>query len=214
MKILVTAATAGELRLFETDGGNVDILITGVGVPATMYHLQKRFHQMDYDFAIQAGLAGTYSSHIKLAETVTVNRDTFGDLGMEEKNIFQPITKTILADKNEPPFSEGWLVNENKAVKELGYKKVNAVTVNTVSDSEILKQCREQSFNPDIETMEGAAFHYCCIMENIPFVQLRTISNEVGVRDKSKWLLEEAVHNLNNELSNLITQLTNKQINL
>ena len=34
--------------------------------------------------------------------------------------------------------------------------------------------------------MEGAALHYACIMEHIPFIQLRAVSNFVGERDKNK----------------------------
>jgi futalosine hydrolase len=39
--------------------------------------------------------------------------------------------------------------------------------------------------------MEGAALHYTCLMEKIPFMQLRSISNYIAERDKSKWGHEE-----------------------
>ena len=55
--------------------------------------------------------------------------------------------------------------------------------------------------------MEGAAFHYVCLQENIPFVQLRAISNFVGERDKSKWLMKEAIENLNRETIALVHPL-------
>jgi futalosine hydrolase len=35
--------------------------------------------------------------------------------------------------------------------------------------------------------MEGAAFFYVCLMEKVPFIELRAVSNEVGERDKSQW---------------------------
>ncbi len=53
-----------------------------------MYHLQKRLQQIEYDFVIQAGIAGTFTNDINLGETVLVKQDTFGDLGCEEKRIF------------------------------------------------------------------------------------------------------------------------------
>ena len=52
--------------------------------------------------------------------------------------------------------------------------------------------------------MEGAALHYVCLSEKIPFLQLRSVSNYVGERDKSKWALREAIMNLNIELQRLI----------
>jgi futalosine hydrolase len=44
-------------------------------------------------------------------------------------------------------------------------------------------------------------------MENIPFLQLRTISNYVEVRDKSKWNIPLAVTNLNNTLLALLQEI-------
>jgi futalosine hydrolase len=43
--------------------------------------------------------------------------------------------------------------------------------------------------------------------ENIPFVQIRSISNYVGERNKQKWKLKEAVQNLNKELIRLVEGL-------
>ena len=208
MQILLTAATENEIKLFSNTYSNIDILITGVGVPSTMYHLQKRLQQVDYDFVIQAGIAGTFSDEISLAETVLVKQDTFGDLGTEEKLLFTPCIASGLINPNEFPFANGWLINAEGIPKNPTLKIVKAVTVNKVSDSIIQKQQLVNSFNPQIESMEGAALHYVCLHEKIPFLQIRTISNYAGERDKTKWKIKEAVENLNKELSMLVNQLT------
>jgi futalosine hydrolase len=57
--------------------------------------------------------------------------------------------------------------------------------------------------------MEGAALHYVCLQENIPFVQIRSVSNYVGERDKTKWKIQEAIENLNRELLLMINRITN-----
>ena len=64
-----------------------------------------------------------------------------------------------------------------------------------------------EKFNADIESMEGAAFHYVCLLRKANFVQIRSISNIVGERDKTKWKMKEAIASLNNELEKLIQQL-------
>jgi len=66
----------------------------------------------------------------------------------------------------------------------------------------------KNKYLPVVESMEGAAFHFVCIMEKIRFIQIRGISNYVGERDKSKWKIEAAVNELNNQLINLINQIT------
>jgi futalosine hydrolase len=209
MQILLIAATAYEIEPFTAANSRVDTLITGVGVPAAIYHLQKRIHQMDYDFIIQAGIAGSFSNEMALGQVVLVKQDCFADLGMEEKGNYTPVFNTAFADKDEFPFTDGWLMNADDNSKYIDLPKVKAITVNKVSDSELQKQQFEQTFNADIETMEGAALHYVCLQEQIPFLQIRSISNHVGERDKTKWEIKEAIENLNKELEVLINGLTN-----
>jgi futalosine hydrolase len=208
MQILLIAATAPEIEPFTTANGQVDVLITGVGIPSTMYHLQKRIHQLDYDFIIQAGIAGSFKNDIELGKTVLVQQDCFADLGFEEKGNYTTVFDTAFANKDEFPFTDGWLVNLNEALLKSDLKKVSAITVNKVSDSELQKQQFISTFNAAIESMEGAALHYVCLQEQIPFLQIRSISNYVGERDKTKWRMKEAIENLNKELAALINQLT------
>jgi futalosine hydrolase len=46
------------------------------------------------------------------------------------------------------------------------------------------------------------------MMEKIPFIQLRGISNQVGERDKSNWKITESIALLNEHLIKLINQIT------
>lgn len=209
MQILLIAATTPEIEPFTAAHPAIDVLITGVGVPSALYHLQKRMQQIDYDFIIQAGIAGAFRHNIQLAQTVLVKQDCFADLGIEEKENYTPIFETGFADKNEPPFENGWLVNRIEHLNTATLPLVKAITVNKVSDSELQKQQFIKQFNADIESMEGAALHYVCLQENIPFIQLRSVSNYVGERDKTKWKIKEAIENLNTELTKLIYGLTN-----
>ena len=208
MQILLIAATEKEIEPFTATNCVIDVLITGVGVPKTLYHLQKRLHQIEYDFIIQAGIAGSFNTNIRLAQTVIVKQDCFADLGIEEKENYTPVFKTEFADKDGFPFENGWLINLNDYLLTTNLQTVKAITVNKVSDSELQKQQFVKAFNADIETMEGAALHYVCLQENIPFLQIRSVSNYIGERDKNKWKLKEAIENLNTALSKLINQLT------
>jgi len=209
MQILLLAATEQEIQPFSDTDLKIDVLISGIGVPSTLYHLQKRMQQIDYDLIIQAGIAGTFNNTLSLGQTVLVKQDTFGDLGMEEKEIFTTIFESGFTNKNEFPFTDGWLVNRNKLINSSDLSFVKAITVNKVSDSILVKQQLIKHFNADIESMEGAALHYVCLQENIPFLQIRSISNYVGERDRSKWKMKEAIENLNISLAKLIKGLTN-----
>jgi futalosine hydrolase len=208
MQTLVIAATKQEIEPFIGLNTTADILITGVGIAATTYHLQKKLQQHPYDFVIQAGIAGAFTNDLPLGETVLIKQDTFGDLGAEEKRIYTPFFSSGLINAHEYPYADGWLINTTIIPKNITLKTVKAVTINKVSDSYLQKYQLIDAFNPQIETMEGAAMHYVCLQEKISFFQLRTVSNYVGERDKSKWKIKEAIDDLNDNLQQLFNQLT------
>ncbi len=79
-----------------------------------------------------------------------------------------------------------------------------AITVNKITDDAGQVNELFDKFNPGIESMEGAALHYVCLLQKVGFLQLRSISNMVGERDKSKWAMKEAITNLNVELKSLL----------
>ncbi len=207
MNVLLVSATEFEIASYLKQKDRIDVLLTGVGMPMALYQLQKKITENKYNLVIQAGLAGAFTTKFELGETVLVRQDTFGDLGIEEKELFTPIFETELFNKNEFPFENGWLVNKNNILQQSTLAVVKAVTINKVTDKGSVKQQLIDSFNPDIETMEGAALHYVCLQQNIPFIQLRAISNYVGERDKTKWKIDVAITNLNNELQKLLNQL-------
>ena len=88
-------------------------------------------------------------------------------------------------------------------IKQTKLKVVNAVSVNHITTTRQMKGLYENKFQPVIESMEGAALHYVCLVEKIPFLQVRSISNYIGERNKKKWNIKDAVINLNNEIIKL-----------
>lgn len=213
MKILLTAATTFEieptLQLIEKKGLSpnieVEVLITGIGPVSATYLLTTTIADKKPDLVIQAGIAGSFNyNDDEAGKVMLVKYDAFGDLGMEEKGKFTTVFDAGFAGKNHFPFTDGWLINPHPLLNNPALPVVKAVTINKVSDSSVQRQQLADTFTAHIETMEGAALHYVCLQQNVPFLQIRSISNEVGERDKSKWKMKEAIANLNNELINIM----------
>ena len=200
MDILVVAATAMEIDPFLKRQTGTDHLITGVGVPACLYQLQKVLYSKKYDLVIQAGIAGVFTNNYVAASCVAVERDVFADIGVRENNKFINIFDMGFAGENDHPYKKGWIINNNRFLQCSPLEKVSAITVNTVTDDESINEINQQKYNATVESMEGAALHYLCAMENIPYLQLRGISNRVGDRDKSRWQIKEAILQLDAEL--------------
>lgn len=197
MQILVVAATEMEIRPFRNQFPNSDFIITGVGVSATVYELTKKITTRPYELIIQVGIAGTNNDMIQIGEAVIVKDDCFADLGVLEKGKLATVFELGFSLENEVPYKNGRLYNPN--IDSFQHKQVSAITVNLITDDTEYRAIMINKYQSDIESMEGAAFHYVCLRENVPFLQIRGISNEVGDRDKSNWKIIEAI-NTSNEL--------------
>ncbi len=210
---LLLAATAKEIAPFiqwyrsaaTATHRNWDILVTGVGMTATTYSLASHLGLKRPGLIIQAGIAGSFSASYPPGSVLAVKQDTIADLGVWENNKWKSLFDLQLANKNTPPYSGGWLVNRSGLLPEAKVPKVKSVTVNQVTTSPAMIRAFCEQFNPVTESMEGAALHYVCLMEKIPFLQLRAVSNFAGERSKRNWKIKEAVENLNRELIRLIS---------
>ncbi len=207
MQILVVSATEKEIAPFMKAFPEQEVLITGVGAPLALFQLCRRFSQADYQFVIQAGIAGSFKQETPFGKVVAVARDCFADLGLVEDGRIVDLFAAGLAQDCDPVNCSGWLINTHEFIAHMGLDIVSSVTVNLAGDTPLLSQMIVEKYHPDIESMEGAAFHFACHEFKQPYLQLRVTSNRVGERDKSKWRIQEAITNLNNELIRIMTQL-------
>jgi len=220
MNLLVTAATALEIKPFQEylaqngapENCQVDILIGGIGLMHTAWHLGRELARKKPDLAIQAGIAGSFRRNWPLGQVVVIGSEQFGDLGVDDNGTFKDLFDTGLWPAGLSPFNGNSLVNTFSGlpfVPELPLAK--GISINMVTGSPASIERLEQKYAPDIESMEGAAFHFACLQEGVPFLQLRSISNYVEARDRSKWNIPLAVKQLNETLISLVEQLAVKK---
>jgi futalosine hydrolase len=119
-------------------------------------------------------------------------------LGAEDDTEFLSVFDLGLIGKNEFPFNNGMIENKWDLTHPIIDKlsKVNGITVNKVHGNEDSIDKIFQLFHPYTESMEGAAFLYACRLENIPCLQLRSISNYVEKRNRDAWNIQLALENL------------------
>ncbi len=209
MKIIITSATEFEVatakqKIKSKKGVDISFAVTGVGILATAVNLVRIFYQGKPDFIIQAGIAGTFDMNMKLGKVMLIEEDFLGDLGVEENGKWKDVFDLKLVKQNKNPFKKKGLKNAFiEKYNTLDLSTVKAVTVNQISTNKNHIQQLIKKYNPCIETMEGAALHYVCNWYNIPYLQIRSVSNYIGERDKSKWKLKLAVDNLNKDLLKL-----------
>jgi futalosine hydrolase len=219
-KILFVTATGTEAEtLKKTSGlkpvrdkymcGNLEInlLITGIGSVATAWAMKQWLSLNGKpDLAINAGIAGSYNDELLIGDIIMPVSDCFADSGIEDNHEFYTLPEAGLTSADEYPYKGGFLIADTRYSKKLNgiARPVKAITVNTATGSDKTRNKLFRKFSPDIETMEGATFFYVCIMEKIPFFALRSISNKVEPRDKSKWNVPLALDNLSEKLQEVM----------
>lgn len=202
MRIVITAATSLEFTALENALAkqpakqHITFTATGVGMLATTYSLIQ-IAATRPNLIIQMGIAGCFNQSYPLATVLAVQQEYLGDTGVEEDNTFKDIFDLQLAQPNEFPFKNKALTNPWLAkYLNMDLARVAAVTVNEVTTNIQRINVLQKKYNPVIESMEGAALHYVCLRNDIPFLQLRALSNYVGERDKNKWQIKTALDNL------------------
>jgi futalosine hydrolase len=216
MDILLIAATNFEIQptinfLAERDciiGKNrFNVLIAGIGSMSTSYWLTKTIGNKRPDLLIQAGIGGSFSADHPPGSIVLVKEEVSGDLGVEENNEFKDVFDMGLPQITDPYTGKG-LVNDNTGLlQQQNLPLVKAVTISEITTRPERIQQLQQKYQPVVESMEGAAFHYVAITEKIPYIQLRAVSNFVGERDKTKWKMKEAIGILNEKLLQIVTEI-------
>jgi futalosine hydrolase len=227
MRILIVSATSFEIRPFagkltllhpsddilsqyRYHDNVIDILITGIGMTATAFHTGRQLLRSSYDLVVNAGICGSFESNIQIGTVVNITEEVFSEMGAENKDQFITLFDLGLMDPNDPPFHGGKLVNPANIKSEVitGLQNVRGITSNTIhGNMETIRKIKEL-FRPEVESMEGAAFFYACLSAGVPFYQVRSVSNYVKERDKSKWDVKLALKNLNSTLMNFLNEVS------
>jgi futalosine hydrolase len=215
MRILAAAATAMEVaplvsrfdeRLsapsrmtrYAHRGHEVDVLVTGVGMVATAAWCSRTLAETRYDGALNVGVCGSFDASIALGSVVHVVSDRVAELGAEGADRFLTVEDLQLLESSGEPFTRARLVNETplSSAALAALPRVDGITVNTVHGRDASIAAVRARFAPQVESMEGAAFMYACLIHGIRFAQVRAVSNIVEKRNRAAWQMPPALENL------------------
>jgi futalosine hydrolase len=187
--------------LYRFKDHEVEVLTTGVGMVATAAWCSRAFAVEHYDLALNVGLCGSFRPSIAPGVVVHVTADRLPELGGEDGDEFLTIHQLQLLGENDFPFEGGLLVNAvpPQIASLAALRGVTGVTVNTVHGSERTIAALRERYDPDVESMEGAAFMYASLIAGVPFAQVRAVSNAVERRNRGAWKLEQAIRALGAE---------------
>ncbi len=220
MQILIVAATEKEVAplldycstsldrayfiSIEKETLKVDVLVTGIGMMVTAYKLSAHLSKKRYDLAINIGICGAFDKTIELGAVISIDSETYGDLGAKNNNGFLDLEELNLMDANNPIVFNKPSFNLNIDEDLL---KVKGISVNNVSSVEDEIRWLSNKYDPLVESMEGIAFFYACLQHDVPFFEIRGVSNYVEKRNKENWELEKAIENSNKYVIQVLKDL-------
>ncbi|MFI5531448.1 futalosine hydrolase [Kitasatospora sp. NPDC051853] len=184
-------ASAGELRRSEhASGTEVDVLVAGVGPVAAAVSVAAVLAAHPYDLVISAGIAGGFAPRAPIGSIVLAEEIVAGDLGAETPEGFRSVAELGFgAVRHLPPAGAVRL-----AADALDAATGTVLTVSTVTGTaERAAALSARHPHAVAEAMEGHGVAEAAARYGVPVLELRTVSNAVGPRDRGAWRIGEAL---------------------
>lgn len=200
-RILVVTAVAAERdavkeRLISEH--NIDIIVSGVGPAAAAAAATRSLVSKPYSLVINAGIAGGFPSRADLQSIVISTEIVAAELGVETPEGFCFVDELGFgtARFTVDPLLVSRLANKIKATG-LNVSQGPILTVTTATGTEETAMERmDRVPGAAAEGMEGYGVAAAAQHFGIPVVEIRAISNKVGLRDRKAWKISEALESL------------------
>jgi futalosine hydrolase len=144
-----------------------------------------------FDVVVSAGVAGGFPGRAAIGSTVLAARSVAADLGADTPEGFQPLA-TLQLGQSTIDTEQSYLDRLRSQLPDAVVGDV--LTVNTVTGTaERAGALLAQWPDAVAEAMEGFGVACAAALAGAAFVELRTVSNPVGPRDRAAWRLDEAL---------------------
>ena len=180
----------------------VRLVVTGPGIANTVHGLTVAMASEKPKLIIQTGCGGGFEqTGIEIGDVAVASAEIDAQLGLEPDEAGAAVGRLpfpVIRKPGKEIFNCYPVDKEefNSAVKSLktGLAGSDAtvfsgpfITVATVTASFGRSGDLHRRHGAIVENMEGSGAAHVAALYDIPFLEIRAVSNRVGVRDKSKW---------------------------
>ena len=195
MRCLVVTAVAAERDAIDLDG----VIVGGVGPAASAAAASAALARASYDLVLCAGIGGGFVP-LGIGDIAVASTIAFADLGAETADGFQPVS---LLGFGIDRYEVGPRLGVELADRAGGHLGT-IITVATVTGTAATADALLVRY-PDAvaEGMEGAGIAAAAAYHQVPFAEIRAISNPVGPRERNGWRIPDALAALGRAVSSL-----------
>lgn len=191
----------------------VILLITGIGpVNAALALGLLLGKKPGLAGVLNVGIAGSFQPEkVPLGKVVSVQTEIWPEFGLYTEEGLDPqglglgqgrVQECVVWDRLDlhPPVQAYQMGLELSS----SWPQVKSLSVAGVSGSSARAAELQAKTRAEVENMEGFALAWACAQQEVPFVQIRAISNRVGSRDKTEWNMGLALNSLRQATKRLL----------
>jgi futalosine hydrolase len=194
-------------------------VVTGIGSVNTAHALTKQLSQSPKpSLVIQTGVAGAYvPAKIPVGSVLLADTEIYGDVGVSTLDGWRPLEEIgiplVAANGGHPsrfnyfPLDADLVARAASAAGTLVARTGKFMTLSQVTGVRAAGDALFERFGALCESMEGAAAAHVCAIYDVPFLEVRGVSNLVEDRDRSKWRLAEAAEAAQRAVMKILEQL-------
>lgn len=194
-EFLLTTAVAAERDALQRHADGLTVIVTGAGPAAAATGAAWLLASEPYKLAVSVGIGGGFAPAAPVGSVVVATRVVAADLGADSPEGFIPIEDLGFAPRVEQP-DAAWAARIGAALTGAGLTVVNGAVLTVATVTGTAERTAELlARHPDAaaEGMEGFGVASAAAMAELPFVEIRAISNTVGPRDRESWRIGEAL---------------------
>ncbi|MDR0270883.1 futalosine hydrolase [Paenibacillus sp.] len=194
--LIMTAVEAERQAVMRGIGASnlFDVHLAGFGPAAAAARTAAELAKSDYGLVISAGIGGGFVGKADVGSTVIADRIIAADLGSETPDGFLSVdelgfgSSVIMPD---PELVQALMDAMQGAGITANRGSILTVTTGTGS-AETTAALTARIGDATAEGMEGFGVATAAKLWELPVLEIRTISNAVGPRDRDAWRMKEA----------------------
>ncbi len=194
MRVLVVTSVPAEAKAIGDGAAAAVVIISGIGrANAAAATTEAIVRDGPFDAVVNAGIAGMLpGSGLDLGEVVVASQCVYAEEGLITPSGFAGVEALGFAlgdfPGNAVPVDEGLLARLSQR-----WPAGPIATVATCSGTDDAAAAITQRTKAIAEAMEGAAVVHAARRLSVPAIELRSISNTTGDRDRQRWDLPRAL---------------------
>ncbi|KHF38470.1 futalosine hydrolase [Halalkalibacter okhensis] len=198
--LVVTSVSAEKEAIVRGLGysSRFDVIVAGVGQAASAAVTATALAKKDYDYVINAGIAGGFEEKAEVGSLAVSTEVIAADLGAESDDGFLSLEELKLGSSIIEVEKEVVTRMCAEAMAQgISAHKGAILTLSTVTGTQETADSLLERFPEAVaEGMEGFGVAEAAKQNQIPVIEVRSISNKVGPRDRESWRIKEALATL------------------